>query len=67
MITKREILDYEVRSTTWAAYISWEWLQDIAAKYFAWKVNLKFDRYETSMKIRDKINRDRLLLGEPEI
>ena len=47
------ILDYEIRSSTWAPYISIKWMQKIAGKYFCWKVRRKFKMYKKS-KIWEK-------------
>lgn len=44
-ITKDQALQYEVRSSWWAKWISNETLADLAAKYFAWKVIRKYRRY----------------------
>ena len=41
---KRELLLYEVPSIT--EYISNDFLQEIIAKYIAYKVNKKYKRYE---------------------
>jgi hypothetical protein len=40
------LLQYEIRSSWWASYISNPYLQDLSGKYFAWKVirKYKFDR-----------------------
>ena len=43
------IIDYEVRSSGWAAYVSWGWLQTIVAKYFSWKVKRKYDRWQSCL------------------
>lgn len=48
MINIIEILDYEVRSSWWAQYISWTLGQELSAKYFSWKVKMKYNRYKTS-------------------
>lgn len=42
---KKVILDYEIKSSWWAGWIGNPKLQFLAAKYFAWKVNRKFNRY----------------------
>lgn len=41
----RVILDYEIRSSWWACWLSNSRLQDIAASYFAWKVRRKCRRW----------------------
>lgn len=46
-------LDYEIRSSWWALWISWNWGQELSARYFAWKVTRKYARYRQS-KIREK-------------
>lgn len=45
-----DFLDYEIRSSWWAPYIGWGWLQEICGKYFARKTKRKFERYQTSME-----------------
>ena len=48
-----ELLMYEIHASWWADKISNAWLQDLAAKYFAWKVNRKRGRwvkYKTSIE-----------------
>jgi len=40
------ILDYEIRSSWWASWISNEWLQELSANWFAWKVRRKFARWQ---------------------
>lgn len=41
-------LDYELRSSLWASLLSADWLQRIAARYFAGKVRRKHRRYARS-------------------
>jgi hypothetical protein len=41
----KEILDYEVSSSWWASKLSSNWMQELAAWYFAKKVNRKYIRY----------------------
>jgi hypothetical protein len=45
-MTRTQALYYEVHSSWWAGWIGWVRAQDVAAKYFAWKVNRKMDRIE---------------------
>ena len=49
-MTNKDILDYEIRSSWWASWIFWGWGQSLAAKYYAWKVNLKWKRYVESKR-----------------
>jgi hypothetical protein len=46
---KKDFLDYEIRSSFWACWISWGWAQKLAGKYFAWKTRIKYKRYEESI------------------
>lgn len=55
MITKEQILAYEIRASWWSGYISSAWLQNLASKHFAAKVNRKYQRYE------DRLRAERLL------
>lgn len=44
-ISINSILDYEIKSSWWASSISNPYLQDLASRYFAWKVRRKYGRY----------------------
>jgi hypothetical protein len=41
-------VEYEVRASWWASWISWDWGQYLVAKYFAWKIKKKYERYKNS-------------------
>lgn len=58
MLEKKDIkyfLDYEIRSSWFASWISWDWMQEISAKYFAWKTLKKYKKYERSKMLEQKI------------
>jgi hypothetical protein len=38
-------LDYEIRSSWWASWIGFDYGQELAGKYFAWKAKRKYNRY----------------------
>lgn len=42
-MTTEELLKYEMSSVV--EYVSWDWLQEIIAKYYAKKVTRKLQRY----------------------
>jgi hypothetical protein len=44
-MTREQCLDYEIRSSWWAQWVGWKPLQIVAGKYFAWKVNRKYNRW----------------------
>lgn len=44
-ITLRQALDYEIRSSWWALFISGAFGQHLAGKYFSNKVSRKYKRY----------------------
>lgn len=46
----KAFLDYEIRSSWWASLVSWDWMQKITGKYFAWKTKRKYERYSRSKK-----------------
>lgn len=46
--TLRTFLDYEIRSSWWASWISIGWMQELSGKYFAWKTSRKVARYKAS-------------------
>lgn len=56
MNTIVEILDYEIRASWWAHLIGNDRIQDVAARYFAWKVRRKYARYERWKTTMDRIN-----------
>ncbi len=45
-------LDYEIRSSWWAKFISFNLGQDLSANYFAWKTRKKYKRYLRSWTIQ---------------
>jgi hypothetical protein len=49
-LTIRQILLYEAHASWWAGYMFGDFLQSLAGKYFAWKVNRKYARYSKSIK-----------------
>lgn len=55
-LTRDEILDYEVCTSWWAEWIGNDFLQGLVAKYFAWKVNRKYNRYLHCLERRRLLN-----------
>lgn len=49
------LAEYEIRSSWWASYISNDYLQSLAGKYFAAKVNRKFKRLKQSRQMKMEI------------
>lgn len=49
LLEMKFFLDYEVRSSWFASYISFNWLQQLVGRYFAWKVRTKYRRYKKSL------------------
>lgn len=49
-VDQRRLLDYEVRASWWASWISNDKLQDLTASYFAWKVRRKYARWRASVQ-----------------
>jgi len=48
-------LDYEISSSWWASWIGWNWGQELAGKYFAWKVKRKYARYKQRKAVEELI------------
>lgn len=44
-MTEAQCLDYEIRASWWACWIRWKPLQHLTARYFAWKVRRKYNRW----------------------
>ncbi len=53
--TRQWVLEYEITSSPIASWIGWEWGQDLCARYFAWKVNRKYNRYLKSLRIKREL------------
>ena len=53
VILIRDALLYEIHSHWLAPYVSNPFLQNLFAKYFAWKVSRKYKRYRESMLMRN--------------
>ena len=53
--TLRLFVDYEVRSSWWASFIGWTWLQNIAAWYFAAKTHRKWKRWLASTEAAKRL------------
>lgn len=56
-VTLLDIVDYEVRASWWACYVSYPPLQTLAGKYFAWKAKRKFKRWQESLKWQVRFGR----------
>ena len=44
-MTLRDAIEYEIAASPIADHVSWEWLQNIIATYYAWKARRKYQRY----------------------
>lgn len=55
-ISINQALRYEVSGSWWANLISNNFLQDLSARYFAWKVKLKYVRYQKWRSVRNKMD-----------
>ncbi len=44
-LSMADLMHYEIQSSRWASYISWNWAQELSARYFAKKVKRKYRRY----------------------
>ncbi len=62
MMKPEDILLYETHASWWTGWCYGDFLQTLAAKYFAWKVRRKYRRYVRSMKIAEVIKTRRLLM-----
>lgn len=56
-MNKKELLLYEIASSWWACYISWNWVQELAAKYFVWKVERKYNRWLKHNQWKEKVSK----------
>lgn len=45
-ISRVQALEYEVRSSWWSGFVCIGFLQELAARYYTWKVSRKMRRYE---------------------
>ena len=54
-LSMQEVLNYEIHSHWLASWIGFEWGQDLMARYFAWKVRRKYNRYIISLEERNRV------------
>lgn len=54
-ISKEQALLYEIRASWWASWVSNPFLQDLASRYFAWKVRRKFGRYQQMIQAGNRL------------
>lgn len=62
ILTNQQILYYEVMTSFWVEHLTWQPLQNLAARYYAWKVNRKYARYLRAVALTN-----RLALGAPTL
>lgn len=55
MISLLDALEYEIKSSWWAKYISNNQLQELTASYFGWKTKRKFWRYQMTIAVGELI------------
>lgn len=48
-------LDYEIKSSWWALWVGWNWMQKLLGKYFAWKTSRKYARYKQNKMWEQRI------------
>lgn len=58
--TIKLLLDYEIASSWWASWISNPWLQELTARYFAWKVGRKYRRFKAAEAVARVVEREKL-------
>lgn len=51
LLTRTDLLKYEIYSAWWTGFALPKVLQELAAKYFAWKVTRKYARYLRGLEI----------------
>ena len=54
-ISIHEAVHYEIRASWWAQYMWAHWMQVLSGKYFAWKANRKYIRYNDSIEMEDRV------------
>ena len=54
----KKLLEYE--TPLFAEYVSWNWLQNIIAKYIAWKVRRKLKRLDLRQKRKEYLSHQSL-------
>jgi hypothetical protein len=51
------LLDYEIRGSWWPQYIRIGWMQVLAGKYFARKIDRKYNRMKRQLEIKDAVRK----------
>ena len=55
MLSQKDVLDYEVRSSPIAGFISWDFAQRLLGKFYASRVRRKYKRYYDSKKVEKRM------------
>lgn len=50
-MNQHDALRYEIAACPIAGFCSWNWAQDLVARYLAWKVSRKWRRYQRYLAI----------------
>ena len=59
-MTKQDILNYELANSP-AEHVSNEFLQNIIARYYAWKVNRKWKNYEKMLARVEYLKKEKII------
>ena len=51
------LLDYEIRGSWWPQYIVFRWMQVLAGKYFARKIDCKYSRMRRSLQMKEQVRK----------
>jgi hypothetical protein len=51
------LLDYEIRGSWWPQYIVFRWMQVLAGKYFARKIDRKYNRMKRSLQMKEQVRK----------
>lgn len=64
-MTFREAVEYEISGSWWAGYLPFQWMHNLAGRYFVWKTHRKFGRlirraaYQRAMEEKAAIEKAR--------
>jgi len=55
-LTMKQVLVYELAASWWASWICIEWMQELTSRYYAWKVDRKWRRFQAMYERYERVH-----------
>lgn len=52
----KRLCEYEIASSWWSGYMCFDWMRNLASRYFLWKTKRKYKRYINYLTIKKALN-----------